>query len=74
MKYRKALGNVLYDLREQALWSLADLAERSGISRSYLWEIERGKKEVSSELLAELAFAFGISLSGLVQLVSDELR
>lgn len=74
MKYRKALGNVLYDLREQALWSLADLAERSGISRSYLWEIERGKKEVSSELLAELALAFGISLSGLVQLVSDELR
>jgi transcriptional regulator with XRE-family HTH domain len=50
----------------------ADLARKLGISRSYLSEIEGGKKEPSLDLLHRYATVFRIPLSSLL-LFSESL-
>jgi DNA-binding Xre family transcriptional regulator len=54
-------------LREHRQLSLRGLAEKAGISASYLSEIETGKKPGSFEAMAHLAMALGVSLDLLVQ-------
>jgi transcriptional regulator with XRE-family HTH domain len=44
------------------------------MSPQYLSEIERGRKEPSSEMIAALAGALGITLTGLTQQVAGDLR
>ncbi len=46
--------------------SLRDLAEETGISASYLSEIERGRKRGSLTALARLAKAFDTTIDALV--------
>lgn len=53
---------------------LTETAARAGISPQYLSEIERGLKEPSSEMIAAIAGALGITLLDLVGQVADELR
>ena len=52
----------------------AQTAERAGISPQYLSEVERGRKEPSSEMIAALAGALGTTLIGLTEQVTDDLR
>jgi transcriptional regulator with XRE-family HTH domain len=54
------LVRVFHDLNQTAL------AERLGISKSYLSEIEGGKKPVTLELLEKYAATFNMPLSSLV--------
>ena len=42
--------------------TLADVAEEAGVSTQYLSEIERGRKEPSSEVLQAVAGALGLRL------------
>ena len=53
---------------ERALrdWSLADVAERSGVSRSMLSKIEREEASPTASVLVRIAAAFGITLSELL--------
>ncbi len=44
------------------------------MSPQYLSEIERGRKEPSSEMIAALAGALGITLTGLTEQVAGDLR
>jgi transcriptional regulator with XRE-family HTH domain len=44
------------------------------VSPQYLSEIERGRKEPSSEMIAALAGALGITLTGLTEQVAGDLR
>ena len=44
------------------------------MSPQYLSEIERGRKEPSSEMIAALAGALGITLAGLTEQVAGDLR
>lgn len=50
-------GRLLADLRQHASLSQADLAERAGISRSMIAQIERGERRPSRKLLHKLAEA-----------------
>ncbi|QJE73558.1 helix-turn-helix transcriptional regulator [Aerophototrophica crusticola] len=52
--------------REHRGLTLRALAERAGVSASYLSEIEAGKKPGSFDAMARLAGALGISLDHLV--------
>ena len=52
--------------RAQRGWSLADVAERSGVSRSMLSKIERGEASPTTTVLVRIAIAFGITLSELL--------
>jgi transcriptional regulator with XRE-family HTH domain len=47
-------------------WSLADLAERSGVSRAMISKIERGESSPTAALLGKLSRAFGLTLTTLL--------
>src|SRR5271168_1772718 len=52
--------------RETRDWSLADLAERSGVSRAMISKVERGEASPTAALLGRLSGAFGLTLSTLL--------
>nr|WP_246024068.1 helix-turn-helix transcriptional regulator [Nocardia yunnanensis] len=72
--WREALGAQLRALRLEQGEKLSETAGRAGISPQYLSEVERGRKEPSSEMIAALAGALGISLGGLTLQVAEGLR
>jgi transcriptional regulator with XRE-family HTH domain len=47
-------------------WSLAELAQRSSVSKAMLSTIERGKTSPTAALLVRVAAAFGMTLSTLI--------
>ena len=63
---RELTGEVLRDARRTAGQRLVDVARRAGVSPQYLSEIERGLKDPSSEMLAAVAAALGLSLEELL--------
>ena len=72
--WREVLGQRLRALRQDQDQTLSETAGRAGISPQYLSEIERGRKEPSSEMIAALAGALGTSLTGLTEQVATDLR
>jgi transcriptional regulator with XRE-family HTH domain len=52
--------------REARGWSLAQLAERSGVSKAMISKIERGEASPTATLLGRLSGAFGLTLSTLL--------
>jgi transcriptional regulator with XRE-family HTH domain len=64
-------------LREERLASgkrLVDVAEDAGVSPQYLSEVERGLKDPSSELLAAIAGALGLSVAEIATRVASTGR
>src|SRR6201993_1043306 len=47
-------------------WSLADLAERSGVSKATISKIERAEVSPTAVVLVRLAAAFDLTLAGLM--------
>lgn len=72
--WREVLGLRLRQLRQEQRRTLAETAGRAGVSPQYLSEVERGRKEPSSEMIAALAGALGTSLGELTGQVSEVLR
>jgi transcriptional regulator with XRE-family HTH domain len=58
--------------RETRDWSLADLAERSGVSRAMISKIERGEASPTVALLGRLSGAFGLTLSTLLSRAEEQ--
>src|SRR4030088_1415258 len=56
---RGALGAVLRARREAARRTLTEVAAEAGLSPAHLSEVERGRKEVSTERLLAVAHALG---------------
>jgi transcriptional regulator with XRE-family HTH domain len=52
--------------RDARAWSLADLAQRSGVSKAMISKVERGESSPTAMLLGQLSGAFGITLSTLL--------
>jgi transcriptional regulator with XRE-family HTH domain len=67
------VGDVLRRERLAQQRRLKDVAEAARISMPYLSEIERGRKEASSEVLAAAAHALGLGLADLLSLAQQEL-
>ena len=72
--WREMLGRRLRALRQEQQETLSETAARAGISPQYLSEIERGRKEPSSEMIAALAGALGTTLIDLTERVARDLR
>jgi DNA-binding XRE family transcriptional regulator len=69
--WRESVGR---ELREERLASgkrLVDVAEEAGVSPQYLSEVERGLKDPSSELLAAIAGALGLSVAEIATRVAS---
>jgi transcriptional regulator with XRE-family HTH domain len=65
----KPIGPRIRQLRESRGWSLTELANRAGISRSYLTQIEHGESFPTHEKILKLADALGALPS---ELLDDE--
>lgn len=63
---REALGATMKEFRSQSGFTLRELAKMANISPGYLSELERGRKEVSSELLASVCHAMGVSVASVI--------
>jgi transcriptional regulator with XRE-family HTH domain len=53
--------------RERRGWSLAELAERSGVSKAMLSKIEREEVSPTATILTRIATAFELTLAGLLE-------
>jgi len=71
--WREAVGRELRTERQESDRTLADVADRAGVSIQYLSEIERGLKEPSSEVLSAVAGALGLGLVDLTSRVTRSL-
>jgi transcriptional regulator with XRE-family HTH domain len=71
--WRDLIGEVLRRERKAQDRTLQDVADAARISMPYLSELERGRKEASSEILAATARALGLRLSDLVDLAHSRL-
>ncbi len=71
--WREAVGHELREERHRQERTLADVAEESGVSTQYLSEVERGRKEPSSEILGAVSGALGLRLVDLTTRVSRSL-
>ncbi|ERI90698.1 helix-turn-helix domain-containing protein [Clostridium manihotivorum] len=58
----KLLGERIKSLRKEYGWSQEDLANRAGIARSFMGEIERGQASATVESLDKIATAFEIPI------------
>ena len=61
--WREVTGAVLRDERRHQQRTLGDVAGRAGMSVQYLSELERGRKEASSEMLAAACGSLGLGLA-----------
>jgi len=65
--WREVTGAVLKQERHRQRKTLAEVAARAGMSVQYLSELERGRKEASSEMLAAACGSLGLSLADFLQ-------
>ncbi len=70
---RVELGAVLRQVRNARGWTLREVAKESQVALGYLSEIERGRKEASSELLESITAALGVPLWFVLREVSDRM-
>nr|WP_202886075.1 helix-turn-helix transcriptional regulator [Kribbella sandramycini] len=70
---REVIGNVFRRLRRERGITLRELAERAQVSVPYLSEIERGRKEPSSEILAAICRGLELELTDLLTEVQFDL-
>ncbi|NDB17979.1 MAG: XRE family transcriptional regulator [Actinobacteria bacterium] len=71
MLFREALGVALRERRGAAALSLRDVAKQAGVSLGYLSEVERGHKEMSSELLTAVCGALDADVRDLIRAAAD---
>ena len=57
---REALGSILRRRREATGRTLSEIAAEAALSPAHLSEVERGRKEVSTERLLAVAHALGV--------------
>lgn len=71
--FREVLGATLREMRLDRGERLDDTAGRAGISPQYLSEVERGRKDASSEMIAAVVGALDSSLADVLARVAAEL-
>ena len=73
MKLREAVGEALRRRRLAQGRTLREVAEAAGVSLTYLSEVERGRKEASSEVLEAVCAALHLGLAELFFEVAETL-
>jgi len=70
---REAIGDRLRHARTNQQRTLREVSRTARVSLGYLSEVERGRKEASSELLAAICEALDLPLSELLHLVAGDV-
>ena len=66
-----ALRQAIGKLRAEQAWSYDDLAERTGLSRRTLIEIEQGRSVATLNTLHAIAHAFGVPVAQLADTLCE---
>lgn len=74
MLLRDALGETLRHARVGQNRTLRDVSSAANVSLGYLSEVERGRKEASSELLASICVALDVEVSDVLDSASSTMR
>ncbi|GLZ29799.1 transcriptional regulator [Lentzea sp. NBRC 105346] len=70
---REAIGDRLRHARTTQRRTLREVSRTARVSLGYLSEVERGRKEASSELLAAICEALDLPLSELLHKVASDI-
>ena len=58
-----AIGDRLFSLRQKSGESLQGVADKVGVSKAHVWELEKGRsKNPSFELVRKLAVHYGVTI------------
>jgi transcriptional regulator with XRE-family HTH domain len=70
---RQLLGAILRDVRTEQGRTLQEVSQAARVSMPHLSEVERGRTEASSEILAAVTGALGLRLADLLAAAAQEL-
>jgi transcriptional regulator with XRE-family HTH domain len=70
----QAISKVVQRRREQLSFTQEELAQRAGLHRTYISDIERGARNLSVKSLIRLALALEMSVSGMLELAESQLN
>lgn len=70
---REVIGDVLRRARTEQGRTLREVSDSARVSLGYLSEVERGRKEASSELLSAICSALDVPLSRVLSEAGDEM-
>src|ERR1700760_1901695 len=70
---REGIGDVLRRARTEHGGTLREVSDSARVSLGYLSEVERGRKEASSELLSAICGALEVPLSRVLSDAGDEM-
>ena len=71
---REVIGDVLRRARTSQGRTLREVSDSARVSLGYLSEVERGRKEPSSEMIAALAGALDLTVAELMADTAEDLR
>jgi transcriptional regulator with XRE-family HTH domain len=71
-KLAEHIGSKLLELRQQHLVTMAVLRGKTGLSTSYICQVENGQSMPSVETLWKIARAFGVNLDFFVEGYDDK--
>lgn len=71
---RDVMGDVLREERREQDRTLDDVAKKAAVSLPYLSEVERGRKEVSSDVLSSICDALDLPLAEVLERSARRLR
>jgi transcriptional regulator with XRE-family HTH domain len=71
---REVIGDVLRRARISQGRTLREVSDAARVSLGYLSEVERGRKEASSELLSAICGALDVPLSRVLSDAGDEME
>lgn len=66
-RFTKGVGERIRNLRKNLGYSQQEVAQKLGIHRPSVSQIERGEREISAEELAKLAEIFGLPMNEIIQ-------
>jgi transcriptional regulator with XRE-family HTH domain len=72
VKKNSSLGLVIASLRGKVSLSQEALAEKAGVHRTYISQLERGIKSPTIDTLTRIAAALGLKVSSLIELTEGD--
>ncbi len=65
------IGNKIRELRNYKGYSQEEIAELSGMGRTYMGRVERGEQNISIQNLIQIAFALHVEVGAIIPRLSE---
>jgi transcriptional regulator with XRE-family HTH domain len=62
----RGFGERVAELRRAGQWNQEALADRAGMHSTYIWQVEKGRRNVALKNLYRLADALGVEITALL--------